>query len=93
MLRAIRRFQDSPEVIVTSRLADDRLWAEALNLGAYDVLTKPFDRHEVLRSVSFAWLNWHDKHRGRSLNRLRPMMPLVDRIKREELIDVQNTNQ
>jgi DNA-binding NtrC family response regulator len=62
MLHAIRRFQGAPEVIVTSRLADDRLWAEALNLGAYDVLAKPFDRNEVLRSVSLAWLNWNRKH-------------------------------
>ena len=62
MLQAIHHFQDAPAVIVASRLADDRLWAEALNLGAYDVLAKPFDRDEVLRSVSLAWLNWHHQH-------------------------------
>ena len=45
-------------LIVTSRLADDRLWAEALNLGAYDVLAKPFERMELVRSVSSAWLHW-----------------------------------
>ena len=48
-------------MIVTSRSADERLWVEALNLGAYDVLAKPFDRDEVLRSVSMAWLNWNRK--------------------------------
>ncbi len=53
--------QDAPTLIVTSRLADERLWAEALNLGAYDVLAKPFNSDEVLRSVSLAWLNWHHK--------------------------------
>jgi DNA-binding NtrC family response regulator len=58
MIDVIHHFQDAPTVIVTSRIADDRLWAEALNLGAYDVLAKPFDRDEVLRSVSLAWLNW-----------------------------------
>jgi DNA-binding NtrC family response regulator len=62
MLYAIHHLQDAPAVIVASRLADERLWAEALNLGAYDVLAKPFDRDEVLRSVSLAWLNWHHKH-------------------------------
>jgi len=36
---------------VTSRLADERLWAEALNLGAYDVLAKPFDSTEAMRVV------------------------------------------
>lgn len=44
-----------PSLIVASRLADNRLWAEALNLGAWDVLVKPFDRCEVLRSVKSAW--------------------------------------
>src|SRR4051794_39016411 len=33
-----------PSLILTSRLADDRLWAQALNLGAWDVLAKPLDR-------------------------------------------------
>ena len=48
-----------PSLIVTSRLADERLWAEALNLGAWDVLAKPLDRGEVMRSVKTAWLHWH----------------------------------
>ena len=49
---------DPPALIVTSRLADERLWAEALNLGAYDVLAKPFDRTELMRVVSGAWRAW-----------------------------------
>jgi DNA-binding NtrC family response regulator len=61
MLDVIHHFQNAPAVIVTSRSADARLWVEALNLGAYDVLSKPFDRDEVLRSVSMAWLNWNRK--------------------------------
>ena len=48
-----------PCLIVTSRLADDYLWAEALNLGAYDVLARPFDRAEVIRTVCQARLHWH----------------------------------
>jgi len=48
-------------LIVTSRLADECLWAEALNIGAYDVLAKPFDRNEVRRSESLACLHWNDK--------------------------------
>ena len=43
-----------PSMIISSRLADDRLWAEALNLGAWDVSAKPFDRTEVLRSFRYA---------------------------------------
>jgi DNA-binding response OmpR family regulator len=43
-----------PKLIVTSRNADERLWAEALNMGAYDVLAQPFEREEVERVVRSA---------------------------------------
>jgi len=48
---------DPPLLIVASRLADEYLWAEALNLGAYDVLAKPFDAEEVIRVLRSAWLH------------------------------------
>lgn len=40
-----------PAVVVVSRNADERLWAEVLNLGAYDLLLKPYDAAEVRRVV------------------------------------------
>lgn len=58
LLNHVETVPRPPALIVTSRLADDRLWAEALNLGAYDVLAKPFDRTELLRSVRLAWEHW-----------------------------------
>jgi DNA-binding NtrC family response regulator len=51
-----------PLLIVISRLADDRLWAEALNLGAWDVLAKPLDSQEVNRVLYTALLHWHDRY-------------------------------
>jgi len=51
----------APPLIVTSRLADERLWAEALNLGAYDVLAKPFDPDEVTRVFDSAQRHWQDQ--------------------------------
>ena len=57
LLEQIALLPDPPCVIVTSRLADEYLWAEALNLGAYDVLAKPFDSSEVCRVLSSAWLS------------------------------------
>jgi len=65
MLEDISFLPDPPLLIVTSRLADARLWAEALNLGAYDVLAKPFDATEVMRAVSLAWQHWLERHRTR----------------------------
>lgn len=61
MLENLGALPHPPSLIVTSRLADDRLWAEALNLGAYDVLAKPFDRNEVFRSVKLGWQRWHNQ--------------------------------
>jgi len=54
ILDAIATESDPPSLIVTSRLADDRLWAEVLNLGGYDVLAQPFDREEVRRVAVLA---------------------------------------
>jgi len=57
MLSITALLPEPPSIIVASRLADDHLWAEALNLGAYDVLAKPFDVAELTRSLSLAWLH------------------------------------
>jgi DNA-binding response OmpR family regulator len=62
VLEELRSLPDPPLLIVTSRVADERLWAEALNLGAYDVLAQPFDSMEVTRIVGMAWLRWKDRH-------------------------------
>jgi len=44
-----------PQLIVADRLADEALWAEVLNLGAYDLLMTPFEPTEVQRVVTVAW--------------------------------------
>lgn len=67
VLEHIEALPNAPSLIVASRLADDRLWAEALNLGAWDVLAKPFDHIEVIRSVKSAWQHWYDKHHPRAM--------------------------
>ena len=48
------RVPKPPMFIVTSRLADDALWAEVLNVGGYDLLLKPFRAEEVIRMVHSA---------------------------------------
>ena len=68
VLEELSTLPDPPFLIVTSRLADERLWAEALNLGAYDVLAKPFDGTEVTRIVSIGVAAmeepaWHSRRR------------------------------
>jgi len=41
-------------LIVADRLADERLWGEALNLGAFDLVAKPFEANVVLHVLSNA---------------------------------------
>lgn len=53
--------EHAPLLIVTSRFADDALWAEVLNLGGYNVLAQPFDSREVFRVVGNAWLHWKNR--------------------------------
>jgi DNA-binding response OmpR family regulator len=62
LLEHSSRLPAPPLLIVTSWLADERLWAEALNLGAWDVLAKPFDVQEVSRVVESAWRHWSERH-------------------------------
>lgn len=54
ILTDLRRFNPVPQLVVTSRMADDYLWAEVLNVGGYDVLAQPLDREEVERVVASA---------------------------------------
>jgi CheY-like chemotaxis protein len=57
--------REPPAVVVTSRLANERLWAEVLNLGGYDLLARPLELTELRRSLSGArqqWLNARGRH-------------------------------
>jgi len=58
LLKDLQGEHRMPPLIVSSRLADDRLWAEVLNLGGYDLLASPFAASEVSRVVRMA------AHRG-----------------------------
>ena len=55
ILRMAGRLDSPPPVVVASRNADERLWAEILNLGGYDLLLKPLEQNEVSRVLSMAW--------------------------------------
>jgi len=67
VLAELSSIPERPILIVASRLADESFWAEVLNLGAYDVLMKPFDATEVFRVVSLAWLNWKNDRERRTM--------------------------
>jgi DNA-binding NtrC family response regulator len=54
VLHLVRESTQDTEVIVTDPAADAHFWAEALNLGAYDLLAQPFYEPEVRRILSNA---------------------------------------
>jgi DNA-binding NtrC family response regulator len=54
LLDALQLLPYPPQLIVSSRMADDRLWAEVLNLGGYDVQPIPFDPAAILRTAQLA---------------------------------------
>ncbi len=43
------------ETVVTSRIADERMWAEVLNLGAFDLIPQPIDPADALGLCTGAW--------------------------------------
>jgi FixJ family two-component response regulator len=45
------------QIVVTSRLADEQLWAEVLNRGAFDLLAQPLEESEVIRVGTSAWMH------------------------------------
>jgi DNA-binding NtrC family response regulator len=49
VLHMARKHSGELEVIVTDPHADARLWSEALNMGAYDLVSQPFYEPEVRR--------------------------------------------
>jgi DNA-binding NtrC family response regulator len=51
LVDAVKQVSPSTQVIFMSRLADERLWSEVLEMGAYDLLSTPPERTEFLRTV------------------------------------------
>jgi DNA-binding NtrC family response regulator len=57
VLSAVATSGHGSSLIVASRHADERLWADVLHMGGFDVLATPFDRSEVSRAVGAALRN------------------------------------
>ena len=61
VLDELAQMPAAPLLIVTSRLADDALWAAVLNMGGYDVLLKPLEPKQVLWSLTSACRHWESQ--------------------------------
>lgn len=51
LFAAVKRTSPRAQVIFMSRIADEMMWSQVLALGAYDLLPKPPERQEFLRTV------------------------------------------
>ena len=60
----------TPRLVVVSRLAEERLWAEVLNRGAYDLLLKPLHQTEVSWVINHAFLDWRREKEATASGRL-----------------------
>lgn len=65
ILDAASTMRDPSRVIVCSRLADERLWAEVLHLGGYAVLSTPFRARDAFRPIFLAWHSWNRDRKAR----------------------------
>ena len=64
--RPVRRclLPHHPVLVVTSRLTDEYLWKEVLNLGAHDVLAKLFRAAQVQWVLESARRIWASRKKG-----------------------------
>ncbi len=67
---ALRGTPVPPVFIVSAYLADERLWAEVLNLGAYDVIAKPYRGAEVTRVLDQAFRTFGSLRLNRETQRI-----------------------
>jgi FixJ family two-component response regulator len=57
VLDSLNSLAAPPPFILASALIDCTIWAEALNVGAFDVVARPFEVEEVLHVVITAHLS------------------------------------
>ena len=56
---------EPPEVLVCGPAMNATLGMRVFEAGGFDILSTPFDRDQVLRSISLAFRKWQDVRNGR----------------------------
>lgn len=79
LVRETEHIDPRPTTIVLSDHHDERLWADVLSCGAYDLLLKPINAHEVYTLVPMAWSRWNRSATAikKTLHRKHPAMAMA----------------
>src|SRR5438034_613414 len=65
VLSQLAPLPDRPRLIAFSRNANEKLWAEVLSMGGFDLLATPFREEELVFALGSAWLDWQgERERG-----------------------------
>ena len=63
-LRTFAAGSGGPCVILLSSVADQYLWDDVIERGGFDVLTRPFQKQQVLAMFDFALTHWRTTQRN-----------------------------
>ena len=63
VLSALAAILNPPRLVVVSRLADDALWTEVVNMGGFDLISAPLREVEVVHALGSAVLDWMEAQR------------------------------
>lgn len=66
LLTEIRDRECPVSLVVADRQASEGLWTDVLDEGGYDVLSYPFDSHELFRIVTQGWRHWRHQRASRA---------------------------
>jgi DNA-binding NarL/FixJ family response regulator len=72
LLASLQSLAPSPCLVVSTRMADTRLWAEVLNLGGDDLLMAPFSPNDVLRVLDLTLQRWRRKWQSSPMDTSQP---------------------
>lgn len=72
LLSQLAPMLEPPRLIAFSRNADEALWAEVLNMGAFDLLATPFREEELMFTIDSAWLDWEGEQEQHRLGTYSP---------------------
>jgi hypothetical protein len=77
LIRSLERVETPPSIIVMLPEMNGGLWAEVMNVGAYDAIVMGSRREEILAALASAYIRWD---RRKSVHEAQVQNPLAHSI-------------